>query len=368
MAGAIVSAAYDARIAQGMLKEDAAQRRALPAFDALARQVADEGGSRFGRLLGRFGRRPEPAHRNGIYLVGKVGRGKTMLMDLFHESVPVARKRRVHFNAFMQDIHARIHAVRQSRHEADVVAPVAAQVIEETRLLCLDEFQVQDIADAMLLGRLFEALFAGGMATVLTSNTEPDRLYEDGLNRQLFLPFIDLIKARLDIVVLAGARDYRLSRIAGEKAYVHPLSAKADAHVEKLWSRLTDGAEGSPMALTVKARKVHIPRAARSVARAEFADLCQKPLGPADYLAIAEAFETVFIEHVPRLDKVRADAARRFTTLIDILYDARVRLVMSAEAPPNELAPETADFSRTASRLTEMQNPDYASATATGRA
>ncbi len=367
MADKRVSAAYDARVASGILKDDPAQRKVLPVFESLAAKLSQKQESGLARLMRLFARQPEAPARSGVYLVGRVGRGKTMLMDLFYESVPEPRKRRVHFNAFMQDIHSRIHAVRQARHEADAIAPIAAQVIEETRLLCLDEFQVRDIADAMLLGRFFEALFAGGVVAVLTSNTEPDRLYEDGLNRQLFLPFIALIKEKLEVVTLAGPRDYRLSRIAGEKAYVHPLGAAADAHMDKLWDRLTDGAPGVPATLTVKARKVHIPRAARSVARTGFGDLCFKPLGPADYLAITQTFDTVFIEHVPRLDDVRADAVRRFITLIDILHDARVRLVMSAEAAPHELGREIADFSRTASRLVEMQDPEYG-AVQSGRA
>jgi cell division protein ZapE len=285
-----------------------------------------------------------------------------MLMDLFFESAPAAAKRRAHFNAFMVDVHARIHAERQSGKSDDPIPPVARALAADATLLCFDEFQVTDVADAMILGRLFEHLFALGVVIVATSNTPPDRLYEGGLNRQLFLPFIADFKARLDIVELNGQVDYRLHRISGLDVYLWPLGPKADAAMDAAWLKLTDRTGGAPMNLTVLGRSVRVPKAARGVARFDFEDLCCQPLAGADYLAIAHAFHTVLIDRIPKLGPDQRNEARRFVLLIDTLYDEGVKLICSAAAPPEELyaAGDGVDaFRRTVSRLHEMQSEDY---------
>lgn len=356
----VVSERYDGRVASGALKDDSAQRQALQELDALAQSLGAKTGDWVGWARDLLGRKATGGPDGGLYLVGKVGRGKSMLMDLFFEAAPVKRKRRIHFNAFMQDVHGRLHELRRRHAEPDVVAPLARDISGEVGLLCLDELQVRDIADAMLLGRLFEALLDQGVIVVVTSNTEPDRLYEDGLNRALFLPFIALIKARLRIVRLSGPLDHRLTRIAGRKTYVWPLTPEADRHVASLWRELTDSDTGAASEIAFKGRSLKVRQSARGVARFAFAELCEAPLGPADYLAIAENFDTVIIEGVPKLARARRDIARRFITLIDILYDAGARLVVSAAASPDELGADLDDFARTASRLHEMQRPDFA--------
>jgi cell division protein ZapE len=262
----------------------------------------------------------------------------------------------------MVETHARIHEERQKAGMTDPIAPVARQIANASTLLCFDEFQVTDIADAMILGRLFEHLFALGVVIVATSNTPPDRLYEGGLNRQLFLPFIADFKARLDIVELNGQVDYRLHRISGLDVYLWPLGPKADAAMDAAWLKLTDRTGGAPMNLTVLGRSVRVPKAARGVARFDFEDLCCQPLAAADYLAIAHAFHTVLIDHIPKLGPDQRNEARRFVLLIDTLYDEGVKLICSAAAPPEELyaAGDGVDaFRRTVSRLHEMQSEDY---------
>jgi cell division protein ZapE len=285
-----------------------------------------------------------------------------MLMDLFFENAPVEAKERIHFNEFMVDTHARIHAERQKAGTADPIGPVARAVAERATLLCFDEFQVTDIADAMILGRLFEQLFEHGVVIVATSNTPPDRLYEGGLNRQLFLPFIAEIKQRLDVVELNGAIDYRMQRLAGVHVYMEPLGPEADAAMDAAWLRLTDTPKGASTALTVLGRKLPVPQAAKGVARFSFADLCSQPLAGADYLAVAHAFHTVLLDHIPTLTGDQRNEARRFVLLIDTLYDEGVKLICSAEAPPEGLyaAGDGVDaFRRTVSRLHEMQSEEY---------
>jgi cell division protein ZapE len=346
---------YRAAVARGELKEDAAQQRAAERLAALADALASY---RPGRRL-FFGQRTPP---RGLYLWGDVGRGKSMLMDLFFENAQVATKERIHFNEFMVDVHARIHEERQKAGTADPIAPVVRQIAERATLLCFDEFQVTDIADAMILGRLFEQLFERGVVIVATSNTPPDRLYEGGLNRQLFLPFIAEIKQRLDVVELDGPVDFRLHRISGLDVYLWPLGPAADAAMNSAWLKLTDRAEGAPVNLTVLGRSVRVPQAARGVARFSFEDLCCRPLAGADYLAIAHAFHTVLLDHIPRLTADQRNEARRFVLLIDTLYDEGVKLICSAAAPPEELytAGDGADaFRRTVSRLHEMQSEEY---------
>lgn len=346
---------YRNALASGALKPDAAQKAAAEKLQALARLLARYRPGRFA-----FFRKPSPPR--GIYLWGDVGRGKSMLMDLFFEDAAIAPKRRVHFNAFMADVHARLHVERAKGGAGDDIPAVAGQLAAEAVLLCFDEFQVTDVADAMILGRLFEHLFGLGTVIVATSNVAPARLYEGGLNRQLFLPFIALIEQRLKVVELNGPTDYRLHRLSGHPVYLTPPTAETDAAMDAAWRRLTDCTHGAPARLTVFGRSLLVPEAARGVARFSFADLCEQPLAAADYLEIARNFHTLLIDHIPVLSNAQRDAARRFVLLIDTLYDQNVKLIASAEAEPALLYIDgdgVEAFRRTASRLAEMQSEDY---------
>jgi cell division protein ZapE len=345
---------YRAALAGAELKPDAAQEKAARKLTALAQLLEKKRG------FSLFGRKAEAP--KGLYIWGDVGRGKTLLMDFFFEEAQVEKKRRAHFNSFMVDVHARIHAERQRAGSSDPIPVVAKALAEDTRLLCFDEFQVTDVADAMILGRLFDRLFADGVTIVATSNTAPDRLYEGGLNRQLFLPFIEEIKQRLEVVELNGPTDYRLQRLSGVKVYMTPLGADADAAMDQAWRRLTDTVKGKPMHLPVLGRQLPVPQAARGVARFSFDELCDRPLAAADYLAIAQAFHTILIDHIPVMTDNMHNVARRFTLLIDTLYDEGVKLICSAAAAPGQLYPEgiaSEAFNRTISRLAEMQSEDY---------
>ena len=345
---------FDEALAKGELKADPAQASAAHKLSELARAL------RHKRGFSLF--RKPAAQPKGLYIWGDVGRGKTMLMDLFFDEVAVAKKRRAHFNRFMMDVHARIHAMRQRTDAGDPIPAVAQDLAQDARLLCFDEFQVTDVADAMILGRLFDRLFQEGVTIVATSNTPPDRLYEGGLNRQLFLPFIEEIKQRLEVVELNGPADYRLQRMSGLRVYLTPLGPDADAAMDQAWRKLTDCRHGKPCSLTVLGRKLPVPEAARGVARFGFEALCAKPLAAADYLAIAEEFHTLLLDHIPALTPEMRNEARRFILLIDTLYDEGVKFVCSAAAAPEALYPQGdgADaFRRTASRLVEMQSEDY---------
>ena len=346
-----MTSAYATALADGALKPDAAQGAAAAKLQALARALTPKRLSLFGK----------PAVPKGLYLWGDVGRGKTMLMDMFFEDVSEPKKQRIHFNAFMADIHARIHRLRGQPGIDDPIAPVARAIAKEARLLCFDEFQVTDVADAMILGRLFEQFFAANMVIVATSNTPPERLYEGGLNRQLFLPFIAQIKVRMEVVALNGPTDYRLQGLKDVAVYLTPLSPAADAAMDAAWMKLAGGA-GKPAALTVLGRTLPVARAGRGAARFTFDELCARPLGAADYLAIARHFHTVFLDRIPVLGEANRNEARRFTLLIDTLYDEGVKLVASAAAPPDGLYPAGSGsdaFRRTASRLVEMQSEAY---------
>ena len=353
--------AYRARVSAGALDPDPAQRHAAEKLQILHRRLKDYNPARPTRVgLGLFGwgrDRLEERVVPGLYIHGGVGQGKSMLMDLFFETAPVAPKRRVHFHAFMQEIHAAIHAQR-ARGGEDPVRPVADAVADGATLLCFDEMQVSDITDAMLVGRLFEQLFARGVVVVATSNRAPEDLYKDGLNRHLFLPFIALIKDRLEVHHLAGVTDHRMDRAAaGETVYFAPLDAEAEAGLEAAWDRHA-GEQGAPRSFRVKGRDVTLPRVAGRVAWAGFADLCDRPLGPGDYLALAEALDLLILEGIPVLTPAKANEAKRFVTLIDALYEARVALVCSAAAEPADLYPHGTgafEFARTASRLHEMR-------------
>ncbi len=347
---------YRAAVKSGELKTDDAQARAAVRLDELADALKDY---KPGRR--RFFSAAKPAPR-GLYLWGDVGRGKSMLMDLFFDEAPLAEKLRVHFNSFMVETHAHIHEERQRANAGDPIPPVAAAIAERARLLCFDEFQVTDVADAMILGRLFDKLFELGVVIVATSNTPPDRLYEGGLNRQLFLPFIEEIKTRLDVIALNGAVDYRLLRMSGLNIYMTPISPETDRLMDRAWQKLTDQARGAPATLTVLGRKVIVPQAAKGVARFSFEDICGQPLAAADYLAVAHAFHTVLIDHIPQLGPEHRNQARRLILLIDTLYDEGVKLICSAAVPPDELyavGDGSEAFRRTASRLHEMQSEDY---------
>ncbi|MDE2183430.1 MAG: AFG1 family ATPase [Alphaproteobacteria bacterium] len=338
---------FRAAVANGDLKPDPVQEEAARKFDEVGQRIAAWPSGPFG--LGR-------AAPRGLYLWGDVGRGKSMLMDMFFAAAAVPGKRRVHFNAFMADIHAKLHHARRGAH--DPIAVVARATIRDVRLLCFDEFQVADVADAMILGRLFEQFLARGCVIVATSNVAPDNLYEGGLNRQLFLPFIALIKQRMEVVSVNGEVDYRRG-YHGEGYLTGPDAAAA---FEAAWQAQTSDSVPDERVLTVLGRRLRVPHAAGRAARFAFHDLCEKPLAAADYLAIAEAFDIVFLEGVPALKPAARDPARRLTLLIDTLYDARVALVCSAAVPPEHLYPSgdgTDSFRRTVSRLLEMRSPAY---------
>jgi len=348
---------YERRCGAGALKPDAAQRAVAMKLDELAAKLAET--PMKPGLFGLFGKAPPPP--KGLYIHGEVGRGKTMLMDLFHAVVDVAPKRRVHFHAFMQDVHKRLHAARQS-HTQDAIAPVAKAIAREARLLCLDEMQITDIADAMIIGRLFEGLIAAGTVIVTTSNLAPGQLYRNGLNRQLFEPFIKLIVDRLEVVSLASPTDYRLGRVKAHETFLTPISPEADARLEDLWQRLTDTEHGNPMNIDVLGRKLNVPQAAHGCARFTFAELCEQPLGPPDYLALAKNFQILFLEHIPALNADRRNEARRFVLLVDTLYDGKVRLVATSAQAPEGIYPagdHAFEFSRTVSRLKEMQSASW---------
>ena len=346
-----VSDLYEARLEEGRLTRDPAQEEALPEFERIRSELSRP------QKKGLFRKAPEPP--KGLYIWGGVGRGKSMLMDLFVESLEVPA-RRVHFHAFMQEVQGEIHKLREKGHE-DPIKPVAKDVSDSIKVLAFDEMQITDIADAMIVGRFFERLFDAGCVVVTTSNRVPDDLYKDGLNRELFLPFIELIKERLVVHELASERDHRQDRLSGSRVYFTPANAEARAEMDRIWQELTHGEEDT-LTLRVKGRDVTLPRYHNGVARASFYDLCGAALGPGDYLALADAVRVLLLENIPRLGRSNFNEAKRFVTLVDALYEAKVRLIASAADEPESLYVEgrgAFEFERTASRLREMQSEGW---------
>jgi len=368
--------AYRAKLAAAEIKADPAQAFAVEKLETLSRALAsyrpDPRPGFWRASLGfarKFGTEQRGAPPTGLYFFGGVGRGKSMLMDLFFAHAPVEHKRRVHFHAFMLEVHSRIHAWRQTgeakKGDGDPIPPLAQTIADEAWLLCFDEFQVTNIADAMILGRLFGALLEKGVVVVATSNIEPDDLYANGLQRERFLPAIALLKEKLDVLALDGGIDYRRIRIRGLPVYHSPLGPAATAELEKAFATLTEGARIGPLTLDAGGREFELKRAGGGVAFASFAELCVQARGAADYLALAKACHTLVLDGVPILNPDNRNEARRFVTLIDSLYEHRGKLVMAAAAGPEQLHPagdHAFEFQRTASRLHEMQSEDYLAA------
>ncbi|MGD9913344.1 MAG: cell division protein ZapE [Rhizobiaceae bacterium] len=366
-----VAQRYEHLVSTGAIERDPAQLAVAVSLDRLIADIATSRlaakSSALGWLFGS--RRQDRSQPRGLYIQGGVGRGKTMLMDMFFELVPARRKRRVHFIDFMADVQDRIQRHREARkagtvREDDPIPPVARDIAGEARVLCFDEFSVTDIADAMILSRLFSALFGEGVVLVATSNALPEELYRDGLNRQLFLPFVDILRAHTQVLTLDSRKDYRQDRIDGLPVYLTPDGAVAAQGIDKAWAAMTHGHPAAPAELALKGRHIAVPLAAGRAARFSFADLCERPLGARDFLAIAGAYDTLFVEHVPVLDQSRRNEAKRFILLVDTLYDHKTRLVVSAAAEPESLytatrGQEAFEFERTASRLREMRSRDW---------
>jgi cell division protein ZapE len=360
---------YRALVSERRFESDPAQAKLVAKLDALADKLRDyKSEARPSGLLRLFGAKPTEPPR-GLYIHGPVGRGKTMLMDLFFDAVEAPRKRRAHFHTFMADVHVRLNQWRQARKRGEVagddpIAPVAADLAREASLLCFDEFSVSDIADAMILSRLFTALFAGGVVVVATSNVAPEDLYKDGLNRALFLPFIALMKERLESARLDARTDYRLEKLQRAPVYYTPLSPKADAALDTAFLTLTGHARGEPVRIELLGRHLEVSQAIDGVARFDFGALCRRPFGAADYLTLAQRFHTLVLDHIPVIDASERNEAKRFIILIDALYDMRVKLVASAAAEPETLysgaeGVEAFEFARIASRLFEMRSSEY---------
>jgi cell division protein ZapE len=366
-----VTAQYAAAIAAGRIGSDDAQRAVVEKLAQLETRIVEYRLARKSSSLGwLFGSRKNgQSALKGLYIFGEVGRGKTMLMDFFFEASPVVRKRRAHFHEFMLDVHERIYALRQQiklgEHAGeDPIKLVADQLFEEAWLLCFDEFHVTDIADAMILGRLFAQLFEHGAVVVATSNVAPGDLYKDGLNRALFVPFIQMLEQHMDVVRLDARTDFRLEKLAGKPVWYAPADKAADAALDDAWQRLTGGHLGAPQNLALKGRSIRVPRAFMGVARFSFHGLCEQPLGAADYLRIAREYHTVILDNIPVMKFDNRNAAKRFIILIDTFYDLNVKLVASAAVEPDLLYQaddgfEVQEFKRTASRLIEMRSEAY---------
>ena len=371
-----IAARYRSRVQQGELTADPAQFQTIEALEDLLERLREHRLARKGSPLGwMFARKKTRVETpKGLYIWGDVGRGKTMLMDLFFDEVPVQRKSRVHFQEFMRDVHTRIKRYRDAlvdggndRKGSDPVLNAAEEIAEETKLLCFDEFTVTDIADAMILSRLFTRLFENDVVVVATSNIHPNDLYPNGQNREHLLPFIALLQKRSDVLRLDSKTDYRLGRLTGERVYWSPLGATSDAEIQRIWVNLTERGHGRPDVIKLKGRSIEIAQVEKGVARVPFAHLCARPLGGSDYLAVADAYHTLIIEQIPVFGPSTRNEARRFVLLVDALYNAKVRLIVSAAAEPDDLYKDDTgtaafEFSRTASRLHEMRSADYVEA------
>jgi cell division protein ZapE len=362
---------YDMLVTRGRIERDAHQALVVANLDRLREAIEETRLARKASALGwLFGaRRAAEAPIKGLYIWGSVGRGKTMLMDLFFDAVSLEAKRRVHFHAFMADAHRRIFDWRQKKKAGavkgdDPIAPVAEALAKDATLLCFDEFAVNDIADAMILGRLFQALWARKVIVVATSNVDPDDLYTDGLNRALFLPFIDMIRANMEVMKLDAPRDFRLERLENAPVWLTPSDDQARGALTKAFAALSGVEQGVETRLPILGREIVVPQAAGHVARFDYADLCKKPLGAADFVMIAECFHTLILDGIPVIGPDERNEAKRFINLIDALYDQRVKLLASAATEPHEIyrAPtgrEAFEFERTVSRLIEMRSKDY---------
>jgi cell division protein ZapE len=366
-----VTERYAALVAEGEIERDGAQELIAAKLTRLEQRLEQHRLSRKSSALGWLFAKsaPQAGPIRGLYVHGDVGRGKTMLMDLFFAASAVRRKRRAHFHEFMADVHDRLNDVRQEMKagriaDADPIRHVADALVEEAWLICFDEFHVTDIADAMILGRLFTRLFEQGAVVAATSNVEPDELYQDGLNRALFLPFIALLREHMEVVRLQAPKDFRLEKLSGQPAWHVPADEDAEVALDMAWQRLTGTLSGEPQEIFAKGRVIRVPEAAKGVARFSFGQLCEQPLGAGDYLRIAHEFHTLILEAIPVMDYPQRNEAKRFIALIDTLYDNAVKLVASAEAEPAALylatdGYEANEFRRTASRLIEMRSDEY---------
>ena len=371
-----ISARYDALVAQGVLQREPSQLAVIDKLEALLERISHPPAQNQGwmqRALSAI-KRADTTPR-GLYLWGGVGRGKTMMMDFFFDAAPIEKKRRAHFHSFMSDVHERLHRARKNAQNdgADPVSRVAQEIAAQTELLCFDEFAVTDIADATILARLFSTLFAAGVIVVATSNVEPARLYEGGRNRDLFLPFIALLQQRMDVLRLETPFDFRAQKDCTGDVYITPVGAEATAALDALFLALTGATHGAPATIEIKRRAIFLPQVVGRVARAPFVDLCGRALAAGDYLALAQKFDAVIFDDVPLMGIEQRNEARRLIMLIDVLYEARALLALSAAAEPLALyqaahGAEAREFHRAASRLNEMRSQSYLENTVAGRA